>query len=98
MGRNKKNHKRPDKYLSELREERAIIPPIEPGVEIVLKQSEKQTVTIPLEEYKAFVESVFAIKIFKSFLKTAKYSCDIAEFAKELFGTDNQNGGDRNES
>ena len=58
----------------------------ESSIEVVLKP--KQKVEIPLSEYRAFVETAFAVKMFKKRLKTVKYSSEVEELAKAFFGED----------
>lgn len=56
----------------------------EHSIELVLKP--KQKVEIPLAEYRALVESAYAVKVFKKFLGTSHYTHEVEDFAKHLFG------------
>lgn len=89
MSKNKKNNKqntpnRSDRY-DWMKDSKGIPVLQERGsIEFILKP--KQKVEIPLAEYRALVENAYAVKVFKKFLDTAKYSTDVESFAKALFG------------
>ena len=88
MSKNKKHNKqntpnRSDRY-DWMKDSKGIPALQESSIEFILKP--KQKVEIPLAEYRALVENAFAVKVFKRYLETAKYSTDIENFAKALFG------------
>lgn len=89
MSKNKKRNKqntpnRSDRY-DWMKDSKGIPVLQEQGsIEFILKP--KQKVEIPLAEYRALVENAYAVKVFKRYLETAKYSTDVESFAKALFG------------
>lgn len=90
MSKSKKNNKqntpnRSDRY-DWMKDSKGIPALQERSIELVLKP--KQKVEIPLAEYRALVENAYAVKVFKRYLETAKYSTDVESFAKALFGED----------
>lgn len=90
MSKNKKHNKqntpnRSDRY-DWMKDSKGIPALQESSIEFILKP--KQKVEIPLAEYRALVENAYAVKVFKRYLETAKYSTDVESFAKALFGED----------
>lgn len=88
MSKNKNHNKhnvpnRSDRY--DWTQDSAGIPALqEQAIELVLKP--KQKVEIPLAEYRALVETAYAVKVFKKFLEKSHYSTEVEDFAKALFG------------